>query len=167
MGNFLAMSREDKVVQIMRNDGKILELRTPILVRDLMENNPNTYVGLFKEAIQPLPVDYRLKMGKIYYLLPCVNNKTIADEPVNGKVLGGSKRIKVVIRRDQLQQMLAQKQVKGGFEFDDQVLFGVNLSRDCGSDSDVDGSSSNWLPKLESIPEGNEVVNVTFKSSGI
>ncbi|XP_056694480.1 uncharacterized protein [Spinacia oleracea] len=115
MGNFFAAcavgggstsSKQDEVLQVMKvNDGKLLEFRAPIKVKDLLKNYPNFYVGIFKEATQPLPLEYKLKIGKIYYLLPCFI-ATIPN-PRNGVV-----RIKMVITKKQLRQLLSNHTVK-------------------------------------------------------
>uniref|UniRef100_A0A803MUV0 Uncharacterized protein n=1 Tax=Chenopodium quinoa TaxID=63459 RepID=A0A803MUV0_CHEQI len=128
MGNLLGLcavggstSNQDKVLQVMKvHDGKILEFRAPIKVKDLLKNYPNFYVGLFKEATQPLPLEYKLKVGEIYYLLPCFSATIV--EPTNiGKVSSSSPiskprngvvRIKMVITRKQLRQLLSSQAMR-------------------------------------------------------
>ncbi|GAB4858604.1 hypothetical protein Ancab_010078 [Ancistrocladus abbreviatus] len=129
--------RIGKVLQVMKFDGKMLEFRASLLVKDLLASHPNSYVGVFREATQPLPPDYKLKIGKIYYLLPFP--KSYLDDERNP---AGGKRIKVVITKQQLRQLLT-KEI--GVE---DLVFGAN-QRACGSQV----SSTAWMPTLEVIPE--------------
>lgn len=124
MGNLFAscavrVSKEDEMLQVMKvNDGKILEFRTHMKVKDLLINYPNFYVGLFKEATQPLPLEYKLKLGKIYCLLPCFNVTIL--EPTNVEYVSSSSdhipkpkngvvRIKIIITKQQLRQILSNQ----------------------------------------------------------
>ncbi|KAK9665172.1 hypothetical protein RND81_14G095300 [Saponaria officinalis] len=163
MGNYLVLcithelkSREtilknSNILQIMKIDGKILEFTKPILVKDLIQNNINCYVGMFKDATQPLPLDYKLNKGKVYYLLPCLKNQTL-DSTSNNQVnveesrkpSRKSTRIKVVISREKLKQLLESQEDQ---RVEELVLGSVGSKRVCSS------SASTWMPRLESIPE--------------
>lgn len=125
------------VLQVVKMDGKILEFTTPINVKDILVNFSGSGIGLSKEDSEHLPPDYELKMGKVYYMLPS------ADVSSNNM---GVKRIKIVITKQQLQDLLA-KQISV-----EDVLLGLE-KRTC--DDSLD-SPRNWKPKLESIPEGSE-----------
>lgn len=177
MGNYLALCtvgdmqskevllKEKRILQIIKEvDGKILEFTNPVMVRDLLVSYPNSYVGIFKEATQPLPLDYKLKIGKSYYLLPSFdhahttttcNEGDEATREINGTTTTRTTKttIKVVITKEQLQKMLSKQ---GRIE---ELLLGVvpkKLSSEGCSYSSA--SSTTWFPKLQSIPEGNDVV---------
>ncbi|KAL9240576.1 hypothetical protein vseg_014778 [Gypsophila vaccaria] len=104
--------KEKKMLQVMKmNDGKLLEFRMSMKVKNLLVNYPNSYVGLFKEATQPLPLEYKLKIGRIYYLFPSFCDMTNARSTCSSipKPKSGATRIKVVITRHQLQQLLSNR----------------------------------------------------------
>lgn len=107
---------DEKVLRVLKvHDGKILEFRAPIKVKDLLINYPKFYVGIFREATQPLPLEYKLKIGKIYYLLPCfprvedVYTSLLCLVP---RPKDGGLRIKVVITKQQLRQLLSSNQTR-------------------------------------------------------
>ncbi|CAO2821371.1 unnamed protein product [Amaranthus hypochondriacus] len=97
MGNYLTvciasdiqskqgLMKKNRILQIIKVDGKILEFTNPLIVRDLLVNHPNYYVGMFKEATQPLPLDHKLKIGNIYYLLPSLHHTSSHDIVQNAK----------------------------------------------------------------------------------
>ncbi|KAK8658349.1 hypothetical protein V6N13_036557 [Hibiscus sabdariffa] len=88
---------------------------------------------------QHLPLNYELKVGKVYYLLPTSDlSSFVADTPPAGCV----KRIKVVVTKRELEQLL-RKQISVG-----DVLAG--LEKRYGS---FVVSPRNWKPNLESILE--------------
>ncbi|KAA3459973.1 Glutaminase-asparaginase [Gossypium australe] len=146
MGNCSAFLRavkakpDQKVIQVVKTDGKILEFRAPLLVKDVLVKFSGSGIGLSTTVSHHLPMNYELKMGKVYYILP-------ATEPPSTAVgTGGSvKRIKVVITKQELQQLLA-KQVSV-----QEVLAG--LEKRNGS---FVVSPRNWKPKLDSILEEND-----------
>lgn len=136
--------KKGKIVRVAKPDGKILEFRTPILVREILENFPALSIAASKEeasSSQPLSMDYELKVGRLYYLLPnlssCIGN---GESEERGS---GMKRVKIVITKQQLQQ-LVNKQISI-----EDVLSKVQSSR-------IVDFQSNWKPKLDSIPEGTE-----------
>ncbi|KAK9724885.1 hypothetical protein RND81_05G105800 [Saponaria officinalis] len=101
--------KKEKMLLVMKmNDGKLLEFKKSMKVKNLLLNCPNSYVGLFNEATQPLPLEYNLKIGKIYYLFPKLcniyNNARRIPKPNDGAI-----RIKVVITRHQLQLLLSNR----------------------------------------------------------
>ena len=177
MGNYLAvcisgdiqskqaLMKKNRILQIIKVDGKILEFTNPLIVRDLLVNHPNYYVGMFKEATQPLPLDHKLKIGKIYYLLPSFDHTNSDDILQNAKTREIddqrektmiSTTIKVVITKEQLQQILRKQ---GGVE---ELLLGVipsnkKFSRFEGSSS---SSTSSFIrfSKLASIPEEGDIL---------
>ncbi|XP_059627345.1 uncharacterized protein LOC132270161 [Cornus florida] len=142
-------AKHQKVLRVVKMDGKMLEFTAPILVKNLLVDYSGSGVGVSKEASHHLPPNYELKLGRSYYLLP-ITGSVSASSPacvssMNGTEQNGVvKRIKVVITKKQLEELLS-KQISAG-----DVL--SELEREtCPIDS-----SSCWKPKLESIPEGNE-----------
>ncbi|KAB5524051.1 hypothetical protein DKX38_021800 [Salix brachista] len=103
-----------KVLQVVKTDGKVLESSTPILVKDIS-------VKFSGSGTSPA-----------------------ADREEEASGGGGVKRIKVVITKQQLQQLLTKE-----ISFEE-VLLGLERKS-----SSLD-SPRNWKPKLESIPEGFE-----------
>lgn len=132
--------KRERVLQVVKMDGKVLEFSTPTIVKDILVNFSGTGIGLSKEASEHLPPNYELKTGKVYYMLPADISSTPHDD-----VDIGVKRIKIVITKQQLQDLLT-KQISV-----EDVLLGLE-KQTCDS---LD-SPKNWKPKLESIPEGSE-----------
>ncbi|XP_030549099.1 uncharacterized protein LOC115754269 [Rhodamnia argentea] len=164
MGNFVALCRgncasclsistrqQGKVLQIVKLDGKIAELTTPVLVKDLSTNLGGSGISLSKGDGKRLPPNHKLKLGKVYYVLPAA--ATIGPERVPSPVGqseqsdGVKKRIKMVITKQQLQQLLSKsvsvEEVLAGIEKGDRHDRGLDSPR-------------NWRPQLDSIPEGND-----------
>ncbi|XP_077249291.1 uncharacterized protein LOC143888764 [Tasmannia lanceolata] len=144
MGNCLALIRpsmEEKVLRIVKMDGKILEYRAPVLVKDLLFNFDGYGIGISQNASQHLPSYHELKVGHMYYLLSSPVKRSLIDEdpPV------GLKRIKVVISKKQLQELMA-KTISV-----EEVISGLHKGEWDGIDS-----TKSWSPKLETIPEGSE-----------
>nr|KYP57049.1 hypothetical protein KK1_003303 [Cajanus cajan] len=133
------MAKKVKVVRVAKPDGKILEFSIPIHVKDILTNYPDYCVGVSKEVTESLSPDHELKAGRLYYLLPSLHT------PPNLKSLktgGGVKRIKVVITKQQLEQLVT-KQISVEDILSEAQTVGVNFP-------------SNRKPKLDSIPEENE-----------
>ncbi|KAK8476186.1 hypothetical protein V6N13_046792 [Hibiscus sabdariffa] len=123
MGNCWALLRpryakgkpNQNVVRVVKIDGKMLEFKAPLPVKDV----------LVSKTVSPhLPRNYELKMG---------SSSSVADT----QQAGGVKRIKVVITKQELQQLLNKKVSVA------EVLAGLEKPR-------------NWKPKLESILEEND-----------
>ncbi|OVA04715.1 Protein of unknown function DUF4228 [Macleaya cordata] len=159
MGNCIFLSRpkrinspadatgNDKILRIVKSDGKILEYGTSILVKDLLMNFKGFGVGISKGITsQYLPPNYELKIGQIYYLLPCFGSIISPSSPLTELDRSGSvKQIKVVITKQQLQDLLSKKVSV------DEMLLGVSK----GAFDDFEPTRI-WRPKLETIPEGRE-----------
>ncbi|KAF4398849.1 hypothetical protein G4B88_023443 [Cannabis sativa] len=116
---------KDKVIRVMKIDGKVLSFTKPILVQDVLVRinyGVTNNISLSKEILssKKLPLDYELKLG---------NNN-----------LGGVKRIKIVITKQQLKELLNKK-----ISMDDVVISSL--------ENDKSYFNGNWKPKLESIPE--------------
>ncbi|RVW22360.1 hypothetical protein CK203_096198 [Vitis vinifera] len=119
MGNCFALCIPSKrrVLWVVKRDGKMIQFRGPILVKDVLVNFSGLGVGVSREALQHLPSDYELKIGKVYYLLPCPCSSggsvsapevsSVADD--GGQKGSGMKRIKVVITKQQLQDLFQSK----------------------------------------------------------
>lgn len=133
-------------------DGKIMEFSAPILVKDVLRNFSGYNVALSRDALQHLPLNSRLKLGDMYYLIPSVESLESAEgsRKVEKEEGGGIKRIKVVITRQQLQDLLA----KQGLAVD--ILSGLR-SETCTND---DKCMTIWKPELESIPEEHETRSI-------
>ncbi|KAJ6373515.1 hypothetical protein OIU78_029243 [Salix suchowensis] len=139
-------AKHEKVLQVVKTDGKVLESSTPIHVKDISLKFSGSGIGLTKKAIEHLPPSYELKPGNVYYILPpLIPGTSPAADREEASGGGGVKRIKVVITKQQLQQLLTKE-----ISFEE-VLLGLERK----STSSLD-SPRNWKPKLESIPEGFE-----------
>lgn len=146
----LVAAKHGRVLQVVKMDGKVLEFSTPILVKDIMVNFPGSGIGLSKEASENLPPNYELKIGKIYYMLPSLSSGSSASTAEISSIAdkdkaNGVKRIKIVITKQQLQELLTKQISLEDF------MSGLEKPTSVSVDS-----STNWKPKLESIPEGSE-----------
>ncbi|KAH8487726.1 hypothetical protein Peur_068984 [Populus x canadensis] len=137
-------AKHEKVLHVVKTDGKVLEFSAPILVKDIAVNFPGSGIGLTNEAIEHLPPSYELKLGNVYHVLPPPPGTSPVVDREEEASSGGVKRIKVVITKQQLQQLL-KKEISL-----EEVLLGLEQKS-----SSLD-SPRNWKPKLESIPEGFE-----------
>ncbi|KAL3524455.1 hypothetical protein ACH5RR_017289 [Cinchona calisaya] len=72
--------QQQEVVQVVKMDGKILELRASILVKDLLLKFPGLSVAASKKNPESLPLSYELKLGNIYYLLPSLLSHVQKEE---------------------------------------------------------------------------------------
>ncbi|KAI9098018.1 hypothetical protein K1719_025789 [Acacia pycnantha] len=131
-----ALAKQGRIVRVAKPDGKILEFRTPIAVKQILQDFPAFFICVSKETSQPLSPDHRLKADTLYYLLPHVSSLGISDEG------SGIKRVKIVITKQQLEQLVAKQ-----ISLED-VLSNVQ--------SRTVDSPNSWRPQLDSIPEGNE-----------
>ncbi|CAK9146501.1 unnamed protein product [Ilex paraguariensis] len=151
-------SKHQKVLQVVKMDGKIFEFTEPIVVKDLLVNFVGLGVGASKKASQHLPPSYELMLGNVYYLLPLVGTVQTTVSPAGvsppdkREQEGSVKRIKVVITKQQLQELLS-KQISV-----QTVLSGLEKKTQLSGDSSI-----SWRPNLESIPEGIEV-NMTIEN---
>ena len=150
MGNFLVscsachfISKKHKILQVIKvNDGKILEYRNSIKVKDVLLEYPNFYVGLFKEATQPLPLGYKLRIGKVYYLIYSSSSTTIKKH--NSILLrnNGVVRIKLVFTKKQFHMLFSNHMKVEAF------ILEIMKYR-----NDSSGLLSTHLRKLEPISE--------------
>lgn len=167
MGNSVALSRgncvscisisarrQGKFLQIVKLDGKIIKLTAPVLVKDLSRNLGGSGIGLSKGDSKRLPLNHVLNLGKVYYVLPA-DAAAATMSPERGPSTasqseqsdGVKKRIKIVITKQQLQQLLSKSLSV------EEVLAGSEKGISQGRGLDSPG---NWRPRLDSIPEGND-----------
>ncbi|KAL1813680.1 hypothetical protein DCAR_0626045 [Daucus carota subsp. sativus] len=145
-------SKNKNVVQLVKIDGKVMEFSAPILVRDVLQNFSGFNIALSREALQHLPLSSRLKLGDTYYLIPSVDGLGIEKgaRKVDNEGEGSVKRIKVVITRQQLQDLLSEQ----GLPVD---ILSQLRSDTC---SENEKFTAIWKPKLESIPEDDEIRSI-------
>lgn len=139
----------------MRPDGKILEYRAPINVQQVLSDFSGHVISDSFQALQYLLPDTKLRGGQLYYLIPLpkpspeVKKKVRFSTPdEESKQETGVVRIKLVISKQQLQEMLQ----KEGVSVDDMV----SQLKDKQQIQNVDTCNNNdkiWKPVLESIPE--------------
>ncbi|XP_061340562.1 uncharacterized protein LOC133287026 [Gastrolobium bilobum] len=137
-----AMAKKGKFVRVAKPDGKILEFSSPIHVKDILTNFPVYGIGVSKKASESLSPDHELKAGRLYYLLPSLHSPPSLTSIGNKEPDSGIKRIKVIITKQQLQQLVTKQ---------------ISLEDILSQVQTVDvNSPSNRKPKLDSIPEENE-----------
>ncbi|CAL2275762.1 unnamed protein product [Prunus armeniaca] len=90
MGNCFVLSKQEKVLRVVKTDGKVLEFRAPTLVKDMLMNFSGSGISVSKQASELLPPNYKLKLGK---------KRTGA----------ATRRIKIFITKQQLQELLTKK----------------------------------------------------------
>ena len=144
MGNCLALqncipSSGSEIVRVAKLDGKILEFSSPILVKDVLANFPALEIGVSKEASENLSPDVELTPGRLYHFRPASPNVSYSP---NTEPAGGLKRVKIVITKHQLEQLVTKQ-----ISLEDVLSEIQNKSVDL---------PTNWKPNLDSIPEGNE-----------
>ncbi|KAK7410756.1 hypothetical protein VNO78_01821 [Psophocarpus tetragonolobus] len=136
------MTKKVKLVRVAKPDGKILEFSTPIHVEDILTNYPAYGVGVSKKVTQFLSPDHELKAGRLYHLLPSLHSPPNITSLTNVETGGEIKRIKLIITKQQLQQLVS-KQISVEDILSEAQTVGIKFP-------------SNRKPKLDSIPEENE-----------
>ncbi|CAI0540000.1 unnamed protein product [Linum tenue] len=160
MGNCMVV--EEKVVKVMRPDGKILEYTSPTMVQQVMSDFPGQFVCDHQQQQQNLLPEAKLVGGRLYYLVPlpppapASPKKKVRFAVPEGGVKessqnsGGVVRIKLVITKQELEELLK----KGGVSVGDMVSHLQDQQRlvkvDVGEEEEW---QKNWKPVLESIPE--------------
>ncbi|KAK4431268.1 hypothetical protein Salat_0888900 [Sesamum alatum] len=130
-------------------DGKVVEFTAPVLVKELLMNFEGFGVKSSRKSSKHLPPSFELKLGGIYYLLPSEApmqlKSMVTAVPVKAEPEPNTpfKRVKVVITKKQLQDLLEKKISV------EKIILGTDktCSVDC---------PANWKPTLTSIPEENE-----------
>ena len=162
MGNCLVL--QEKMVRVMKSDAKIVEYETPIKVHQVLTQFPGHAISDSLQVLQHLHPNTKLVKGQLYYLVPMppppsspkASKKKVrfAKPEVEGAKESGVVRIKMVISKQQLHDMMLQK---GGISVNQ--LLSLAHSEKGMVDGDVseksDNGSQGWKPGLESIPEVN------------
>lgn len=149
-------SKNRNTVQLLKSDGEIFEFSTPVLVRDVLRKFSGFDIALAQKNPLHLPLNFRLKLGNRYHLIPSVERLETAEESPKVEKEEGVKRIKVVITKKQLQDMLS-----GGVVATDILsMLRSKSGDDDDSDDDDDSSTTVWKAKLESIPEEHETSSI-------
>ncbi|MBA0776572.1 hypothetical protein Gotri_011553 [Gossypium trilobum] len=154
MGNCLA--QQQKLIRVMKIDGKILEYQPPIKVEQVLSDFPAHAISDTFSGFHHFQSDAKLLPGHLYYLLPLPStaiNKSkekkvrFLNPEVNddGKGSPGVVRIKLIITKQELQELI-QKQ---GVTVQDMV------SQIHKSDAIGNSGGWKWKPVLESIDEVN------------
>ncbi|KAL5710647.1 hypothetical protein ACHQM5_021186 [Ranunculus cassubicifolius] len=142
MGNCLVS--ENKFVQVMKIDGKILEYRLPVKVHQVVSEFTGHAISDSLPPQRHLRPDTNMHSGQIYYLLPPLLPTKDVHNAKEPKQVTGLVRIKIVITKQELKEILA-KGVQSG---DDMVS---QLQHKEIRDSNK--NCSGWKPDLLSIPE--------------
>lgn len=151
MGNCFTL--QGTVVGIIKKDGKVLEYRTPLRVQRVLADLEGQHA--ISETIpvtECLWQDARLVAGRSYYVMPPLTvgkakskkkkkEVRFADQQETEGGTGDSVvRVKLLIRRRELQEMLEEG--------------AVSVDRNAVSQVVCD-SPYGWKPMLKSIPEGS------------
>ncbi|XP_031274277.1 uncharacterized protein LOC116132748 [Pistacia vera] len=141
MGNCLV--HQEKMIKVMRSDGKVLEYKSPIKVEDVLSEFSGHSLSDSLPEIRKLRPDVKLVGGNLYFLVPKVEKKKVrfSDQKAAGDGQGtaGIVRIKMVISKQELQELMQ----KGGVSVEDMISQKKNEAE----------YSQVWKPELESIPE--------------
>lgn len=130
-----------KVLKVVKMDGKVMEFKAPVMVRELLVNYEGFGVKSSRKSSEELPPSYELQLGRIYYLLP---REFRAPAAADGGATAAVKRIKVVITKKQLEELLSKKTSM------EKIIFGIDKA--CSNDL-----ATNWKPNLAPIPEEIEL----------
>jgi len=172
------LSREiekEQFIKIKKVDGKILEYRDPLFVKDLLRDYDGHAVVNCETSCHKLSPEYELLPGKTYCLIPN-NSSHISSrdggvifhekvqegvlKPASGKEVSeknGVVRLKIVITKRQLEEMLS-KSISNKKTFIEDMIFEFQsksqLREPVREDPSVKPIYSGWRPSLESISEG-------------
>ncbi|XVE61482.1 hypothetical protein DITRI_Ditri06bG0043900 [Diplodiscus trichospermus] len=166
MGNCLVL--EEKVIRVMKNDGKILDYRSPIRVQQVLSDfsghvlSADSFSSGFQQHLQP---DAKLLSGHLYYLIPLpspspkskkkkvrFSNPEVNDDDHHGRS-PGVQRIKLIISKQELRELLQRE----GISVHDTVSQTQSKQSTNGFDTTSD-AGDNYIalkPVLESIAELN------------
>lgn len=154
MGNCLVL--QEKVVRIMKTDGKILEYKTPIRVEEVLLQFSGHAVSESLTVVRYLDPQTKLARGQLYHLValpppsPKTNKKVrFADPEVQDLHKSNVVRIKLVISKQELQNMLQN----GGFSVSNMLSLVHDEVKVQDFSQKNDDVSQGWKPALESIPE--------------
>ncbi|KAJ9184484.1 hypothetical protein P3X46_004204 [Hevea brasiliensis] len=152
MGNCLVL--QEKLIKVMKPDGKILEYKAPIRVQQVLSDFSGHAISDSLQAFQHLLPDTKLLGGNLYYLVPLPLPSPKAKKKVRFSIPEDEDkkenrvvRIKLVISKQELQEMLQTEGVSVDSMIsqlqDQQRVETVDTSEDKGYRK----------PVLESIPE--------------
>ncbi|GLT40646.1 hypothetical protein SLA2020_147630 [Shorea laevis] len=156
MGNCLVL--QDKVIKVMKTDGKILEYQAPIKVHQVLSEFSGHALSESFPGLQHLLPDAELFSGNLYYLIPLpssspkVKKKVRFSIPeVDGEQATGTVRIKLVISKQELQEMLHKK----GLSVHEMISEAQSKQQSESKTGMPDGDDNcrGWKPVLESIVE--------------
>ncbi|KAH0448594.1 hypothetical protein IEQ34_022394 [Dendrobium chrysotoxum] len=144
---------DHKILRIIKVDGKVMEYSTSILVKDVLLSFPGFGVGVSKNACQLLSPDYELKAGRTYHLLPLTLPQLGGSQGLKPSLMqkdeiedtGGSRKVKVLLTKQQLQQLLSMN-----------ISLAELISAASGYEEFSKRNRRSWKPELETIIEGNE-----------
>ncbi|XP_060206260.1 uncharacterized protein LOC132633851 [Lycium barbarum] len=159
MGNCIVL--QEKVVKVMKTDGKILEYKAPIKVHQVLSQYSGHVISNSLQVIdQNLQPDDDMLGGRIYYLLPILPPKPATkkkvkfadDQLVEDKTKQNTEvvRIKLVITKKELQALLMS--VEGGLITVDHIPHRTNDIKSSVIEDNTDRGKG-WKPVLDDIPE--------------
>lgn len=130
-----SIRRNRKVLKVVKVDGKVIEFTSPVAVKEF----EGFGVKSSRESSKLLPPSLELRLGNTYYLFPSdpPKNQTVVDDDGGVSTTTAVKRIKIVITKKQLEELLSKKTSV------EKIIFGIH---------------PNWKPSLVAIPEENEVI---------
>ncbi|MBA0849362.1 hypothetical protein Goshw_015023, partial [Gossypium schwendimanii] len=161
MGNCLVL--KEKVVRVMKTDGKILEYRQPIKVQQVLSDFSDHALSESFSGCRNLHPDTKLLPGMLYYLVPSPSIKSkkkkvrfsstpeVKDDEEGSH---GVVRIKLIISKKELEK-LVQKDGVSVHEMVSKLQSkqSINGVDDDDDDEGDDDSCRKWKPALESIAE--------------
>uniref|UniRef100_A0A0C9RS79 TSA: Wollemia nobilis Ref_Wollemi_Transcript_15479_650 transcribed RNA sequence n=1 Tax=Wollemia nobilis TaxID=56998 RepID=A0A0C9RS79_9CONI len=148
-----------KLVKVVKMDGKLLEYAPPLLARDvLMEgNNHDCLLVHSSDVHHALLLDQKLEGGQIYGLIPSSNDnhlgsesqsKTCNKESIEVEEKDGF-RVKMVLSKQELKALLSEKGAR------DKLVAELLVKRRIQGEREVCAASGRWRPCLERILEVN------------
>ncbi|KAF5750514.1 hypothetical protein HS088_TW03G00851 [Tripterygium wilfordii] len=158
MGNCLVV--EDKVIRVMKPDGKILEYRAPINVNQVTSEFSGHAISDSLQVIHHhLLPETKLLGGHLYYLEPLPSSppeirkkkKVRFSNPETEE--SGVVRIKIIISKQELHEIL-QKEGVSADDMLSHLQFPEKVSK-VDRSSEEEENSNRWKPALESIAEVN------------
>ncbi|OAY40858.1 uncharacterized protein LOC110622471 [Manihot esculenta] len=151
MGNCLVL--QEKLIKVMKPDGKILEYKAPITVHQVLSDFSGHAISDSLQAFQHLLPETKLLGGKLYYLVPLplpspkAKKKVRFSVPEEEDKKENIVRIKLVISKQELQEILQKEGVTV-----DSMISQLQDQRRVET-VDTSDNTGYWKPVLESIPE--------------
>ncbi|KAL3623403.1 hypothetical protein CASFOL_032219 [Castilleja foliolosa] len=158
MGNCLVL--QEKVVRVMKPDGKILEYKSPIKVHQVLSEFSHHAISDKLPVTKHMNPNADMHQGHLYYLLPLLvpsqqpvkktKKKVRFSDDVkggDGVATSGVVRIKLVISKQELQAMMLSN---GGLvSVDDMIISEVQKEVNRNTDESCD-DKDDAMPPLES-----------------